>query len=139
MYFHLNSTHWSPSQKERIENDSKTIHIFAAKDKRDKHNARRLKFVNTKDMPIAIIKSATENSCKTNSRDNYDNNKCRSKTCICVGCKVSLMGVNIKPEWGLYHGSIGAVLDIVYKNTNGPHTKVKAADKLLEYVLVDFP
>ena len=56
-----------------------------------------------------------------------------------MGCKVSLVGVNIKPEWGLYHGSIGTVLDIVYKNTTGPHTKGKAIDKLPEYVLVDFP
>ena len=115
---------------EKIENDSRNIHIFAAKDERDKHNARRLKFVNTKDTPIAIIKSATENSCKTKSRDHYDNDRCPSKTCICVGCKVLLVGVNIKPEWGLYHGSIGTVLDIVYKNTTGPHTKRKAVDKL---------
>ena len=52
---------------------------------------------------------------------------------------MSLVGANIKPEWELYHGSIGTVLDIVYKNTTGPHTKVNAADKLPEYVLVDFP
>ena len=52
---------------------------------------------------------------------------------------MSLVGVNIKPEWKLCHGSIGTVLDIVYKNTTGRHTKVKAADKLPEYVLVDFP
>ena len=31
------------------------------------------------------------------------------------------------------------MLDIVYKNTTGPHTKGNAADKLPEYVLVDFP
>ena len=54
-------------------------------------------------------------------------------------CKVSLVGVNIKPEWGLYHGSIGTVLDIMYKNTTGTHTKGKAEDKRPEYVLVDFP
>ena len=33
MHFHLNSTHWDHKQVEKIENDSKTIHIFAAKDK----------------------------------------------------------------------------------------------------------
>ena len=115
MKFHLNSTHWYHSQKERIGNDNRTIHIFAAKDERDKHNARRLRQVNTKDTPSAIIKSATEESCKTKSRDHYDNDRCPSKTCICVGCKVSLVGANIKTEWGLYHGSIGTVLGIVWK------------------------
>ena len=40
---------------------------------------------------------------------------------------------------GLYYGSIGTVLDIVYKNTTGPHTTGNAKDKLPEYVLVDFP
>ena len=79
MKFHLSSTHWSHSQNERIENDSRTIHIFAAKDERDKHNSQRLKFVDTKDTPIDIIKSAMENSCKTKSRDHYDNDKFPSK------------------------------------------------------------
>ena len=80
MHFRLNSTHWSHSQKERIKNDSRTIHIFAAKDKRDKHNARRLRFVNTKDMPIAMIKSVPVISCKTKSRDHYDNDRHPRKT-----------------------------------------------------------
>ena len=91
MKFHLNSTHWFHSQKERIENDSRTIHIFAAKDERDKHNARRLKFVNTKDTPISIIKLVPVTCCKTKARDHYDNDRCPSKTCICVECKVSLV------------------------------------------------
>ena len=52
---------------------------------------------------------------------------------------MSLVGVNIKPEWGLYHKSIENVLDIVYKSTTGPRTKVKAEDKLPEYLLVGFP
>ena len=95
MHFHLNSTHWSHSQKKRIKNYCRTVHIFAAKDERDKHNARRLKFVDNKDTPIDIIKSTTENSCKTKSRDHYDNDRCPSKACICVGCKVSLVGVSI--------------------------------------------
>ena len=52
---------------------------------------------------------------------------------------MSVFGVNIKPEWGLYHGSIESVLDIVYKNTTGLHAKGNAKDKLPEYVIVDFP
>ena len=43
---------------------------------------------------------------------------------------MSLVEVNINLEWRLYHGSIGTVLDIVYKNTTVTHTKVNAADKL---------
>ena len=56
-----------------------------------------------------------------------------------MGCKVSLVQVNIKPKWGLYQEIIGTVLDIVYKNTTGPHPKGKETGKLQEYVLVDFP
>ena len=52
---------------------------------------------------------------------------------------MSLTGVNIKPEWGLYHGTIGKVVDIVYINSKGPHHEGTATDKLPEYVLVDFP
>ena len=99
MHFHLNSTHWDHKLVKKIENDSRIIYIFASKDKRDKHNKRRLKHVNTKDKPIAIFKSVPVTSCKTKARDHYDNDRCPSKTCICVGCKVSLVGVNMKPEW----------------------------------------
>ena len=69
MHFHLNSTHWDHKLVKKIKNDSKTIHIFASKDERDKHNKRRLKHVNTKDTPIAIIKSVSLTSCKTKARD----------------------------------------------------------------------
>ena len=98
MHFHLNSTHWDYKLVEKIENDSKNIHIFASKDERDKHNKRRLKHANTKYTPIAIIKSVPVTSCKTKDRDHYDDDRCPSKTYICVGCKVSLVKVNIKPE-----------------------------------------
>ena len=44
----------------------------------------------------------------------------------------------IKPEWGLYHRTIGKVVDIVYKDSKGPHHEGTATEKLPEYVLVDF-
>ena len=53
--------------------------------------------------------------------------------------RVSLVGVNIKPEWGLYHGSIGTVIDIMYTNSKGPHHDGTAHEKLPLFVLVDFP
>ena len=56
-----------------------------------------------------------------------------------VGCRVSLVGVNIKPELGLYHGSIGTVLDIAYEHKEVPHYRRLDKEKRSMFVLVGFP
>ena len=58
---------------------------------------------------------------------------------FCVGCRVSPVEVNIKPEWDLYHGSIGTVLDIAYENKEVPHYRGSEKENQPMYVLVDFP
>ena len=82
--------------------------------------------------------SVTDGSCGK-KKTHFDEARCHNKAYLCVGCRVSLLGVNIKPEWGLYHGSIGTVLDIVYRNPEGPHFEGKPTEKHPAFVLVDFP
>ena len=42
---------------------------------------------------------------------------------FCAGCKVSLIRINIKSEWKLYHQSIDKVLDIACLKKEGPHAE----------------
>ena len=46
-----------------------------------------------------------------NKDGHFDEDIIPSVTVFCVGCKVALVGINTKPEWGLYHGDIEKVLD----------------------------
>ena len=56
---------------------------------------------------------------------------------LCVGEMVSLSGINIIPEAGLYNGARGRIIDFVYDNVCGPNDK--HGGHLPKCVIVDFP
>ena len=67
----------------------------------------------------------------------FDKNCYKPQIDICVGARVALRNWNILPCAGLYNGSIGTVVDIVYKNNPiGPNDKQH--NHLPDYVVVDF-
>ena len=61
----------------------------------------------------------------------------KPQTDICVGARVALRNWNILPCAGLYNGSIGTVIEIVYKN-NLIRPNDKEHNHLLDSVVVDF-
>ena len=68
----------------------------------------------------------------------FDSSCYKSQTDLCVGARVALKNWNILPCAGLYNGSIGTVVEIVYKNNPiGPNDKQH--NHLPDYVVVDFP
>ena len=143
MKLHLNHHEWTAQEIQQIENDPRTIHLFATKEDRDNFNRKKLLQYNTEHTPIAVIRSGMEGGCSSKSKSHWNEDRNPAKTMFCVGCRVSLVGVNIKPEWGLYHGSLGIVKDIVYEHEKGPHhqkdpKKKTKEDTHPEYVLVDF-
>ena len=59
-------------------------------------------------------------------------------TDLCIGARVAINKVNFLPEVGLYNGSIGTIIDIVYQTSSvGPNDKEH--NHLPDYVVVDFP
>ncbi len=56
---------------------------------------------------------------------------------LCVAAKVSLSGINIVPEAGLYNEVQGNVISFIYKNPCGPNDK--HGEHLPSCVIVDFP
>jgi hypothetical protein len=53
---------------------------------------------------------------------------------ICHGAKVQLRGKIFEPDWGLYNGSVGHVVEIIFEKESSP-----LDGSLPEYVIVDFP
>ena len=112
MQYHLRSDYWTPEMVQQMENDEMTIHLFAKNDDKNEHNWKKLALLNSSHHPVAVIKSVTSGKCNMGNKDgHFDEERIPSMTMFCVGCKVALVGINIKPEWGLYHGAIGKVLD----------------------------
>ena len=59
-------------------------------------------------------------------------------TDICVGARVAISTVNFLPQFGLFNGAIGYVVEIDYKDRPvGPNDKQHY--HLPNYVVVDFP
>ena len=94
-------------------------------------------------------KTVARLQCQWQSNKNQGQNNTRVykshfKTCqmvlecdLCVGAMVSLSGINIVPEDGLYNGAREKLIDFVYDNVCGPNNK--HGGHLPKFVIVDFP
>ena len=79
--------------------------------------------------PRALLQCQWQSN-KNQGQNNTRMYKSHFKTCqmvlefdLCVGAMVSLSGINIVPEAGLYNGARGKLIDFVYDNVCGPNDK----------------
>ena len=95
-----------------------------------------MKQAHSKENPVARIKSRTQKPAgrQVSGDTHFDVDRYPNKVLICRGARVSLNGYNPAPNYGLYHGSLGIVRDIVYDEGQSPNT-----GDLPAYVLVEFP
>ena len=86
-------------------------------------------------VPVAFIRANTQNiNGKTvTNGSHYNPDRAPASVKICIGAKVMLTGWNACPEWGLFHGAIGTVHDIVFDDGDSPNHY-----KLPLYVLCNF-
>ena len=128
-----------------LENSNKTMYLFTNNaDKDDKNVEKLVQASKNGDVPVARIDCWYDTIKLQNGPDNrvckshFDKSTFTDHTDMCVGARVAINKVNFLPEVGLYNGSIGTVIDIVYKNsTVGPNDK--QSNHLPDYVVVDFP
>ena len=133
-----NREHISKKEEIQIRNNPTTMHLFAFNNQITEFNIRKLKDINNNENPVAklnpLYSSCHISAMKTTSRhfeakgDKYDS------TYLARGCKVELKGRNIAPQYGLYNGAMGIVMDIVFNQHESPHT-----GHLPRYVMVHFP
>jgi hypothetical protein len=68
----------------------------------------------------------------------FDHTKYLKHTDLCVGARVAIATVNFLPEVGLYNGTIGNIIEIVYHDRPvGPNDKQHY--HLPDYIVVDIP
>ena len=131
--------------KQKIENHEKTMWLFSNNNDVRRKNVDKLVEVsrNTK-LPVARLKCWYDTNKKQGGKErsvyksHFDSNGYKSETDLCIGARVALRNWNILPCAGLYNGSIGTVIEIVYQNDPiGPNDKQH--NHLPDYVVVDFP
>jgi hypothetical protein len=133
--FHLdNKDRFNSNDKAKIEKDA--LYLYANKDPKDVHNSYALLKASSKDNPVAKLKASTtkRNGMEPGNAAHYDPDRLPPRVNLCKSAKVQLTGYNPRPEWGLYHGSRGTVIDIIFATGESPNN-----NDLPLYVLVDFP
>jgi hypothetical protein len=135
--YHLDNTNTiTPQQAEQIRNDERTLHLFAANEPRDQFNMQQLRRKHSKNSPVAKLRPTylgTGGNQSKGRRSHFDT-QVLPLTMVCIGAKVELRGRNILPQKGLFNGSMGTIVDIVYNEGQSPN-----AGHLPRYVLVRFP
>jgi len=127
----LNIHRLKADERTQVETDKATIHIFATRKQCVEYNLSNIYKQQSEENPVAMIKNKLVKTTKTNDSDLT----CIPKTTIiCRGAKVCIRGKNFNPQLGLFNGSIGTVIEIVYKQGHSPNQ-----GHFPHYVIVDFP
>ena len=131
--FHLMSPHFT--EEDRKELYKEAMFLFANRKPKQLLNNQKLCQIQSDDNPVARIKSKTMTRFRkvVSNNSHYDNDSTSSILYICIGSKVAITGNNICPEWALYNGAQGTVIEIVYNDGESPNN-----NDLPAYVLVEF-
>ena len=131
--------------KKHIEHHDKTMWLFSNNTEVRKKNVSKLvETSKSEKVPVARLNCWYDTNKTQSGKEkraylsHFDSSCYKSQTDLCVGARVALRNWNILPCAGLYNGSIGTVVKIVYKNDPiGPNDKQH--NHLPDYVVVDFP
>ena len=126
------SQHFTAANREELCKDS--LFLFANRKPKDLLNFQRMHQSHHFKNPVAKIKATTQKGLKiVSNNSHYDEESTPSHVLLCCGAMVCVTGSNICPGLGLFNGSIGKVLDIVYAAGQSPNH-----NDLPLYVLVSF-
>jgi len=110
------------------------MYLFFRNEPRIRHNLIRLSEVHDASHPVAFCKPTSTNVEFGKAISNHFDNKPPDATYFCVGSQVAIDNRNFCPDWGLFNGAIGTVVEIVFDKGNCPNT-----GSLPAYVVVNFP
>jgi len=142
----LHLIYYDEEFKSKLENDDKTMWLFAKNADKDLKNQEMLIHTSKhKNNPIARLDCTYDTKRLTNDKQesgacmsHFDHAKYIKHTDICVGARVAISTVNFLPQFGLFNGAIGHVVEIDYKDRPvGPNDKQHY--HLPNYVVADFP
>ena len=118
----LDIRHQLPDKRDEIVENA--MHIYANKDKARDWNNICMARKSSEDNPIAMIKARGSSRVSSTGKailKHFSQDKIKMTANIFVGEKVSLNGVNLIPEWGLFNGAIGTVEEIVFADGHNPN------------------
>jgi hypothetical protein len=110
------------------------LHLFARHQAKNAYNEQKLHETVTETNPLAVIRCIDETAAtNAKSKSTHLNNTFdMRKTILFRDAMVETTKVNIEPNWGLFNGAIGTVVDIIFREGEHPNE-----GHLLTVVIVD--
>jgi len=129
-----------------LANNKKTMWLYATNAAKELKNEEMLIHTSKhNNVPIARLDCTYDTHRLTKESDqtcacmsHFDHTKYLKHTDLCIGARVAIATVNFLPEVGLYNGTIGNIIEIVYHDRPvGPNDKQHY--HLPDYIVVDIP
>jgi hypothetical protein len=97
--------------------------LHANKEPKDIHDSFALLKANSEDNPVAKLKASTakQNGMEPGNAARCEPDRVPPRANLCKTAEVQLTGHGPRPEWGLCHGSRGAVIDLVFAVGESPN------------------
>ena len=121
MGLHINNI---TDEKERDDIEWNAMHVYAYKNDARNYNLRCLINRSNDDNPVAIIKNKGKSKASNNGKainSHFDREQTPMSTMMCRDSRVCIRGRNFMPEFGLYNGAMGTVVEIVYRDNESPN------------------
>jgi hypothetical protein len=119
------------TKQEMLTITERSTWLFANKAPRNLRNMKKMFELHSTLNPVARIHAKPESKIIQDSH--FGEDSILRILRICIGCRVSICARNINPDWALFNGSIGVVMDIVFASDQSPQNR-----DLPLYILVDF-
>jgi ABC-type cobalamin/Fe3+-siderophores transport system ATPase subunit len=135
MSLHLNSGKFTQAQIEQIKREA--TYIFANKKEMMEHNWEKLKETHSATNPVARIQAQTMSKglmYRGRAKCMRQESDIEPILNICRQARVQITGKNFEPDWGLFNGAMGKIIEIVYKEKASP-----LDGDFPEYIIVDIP
>ena len=100
------------------------MHVYANTNKARDWNNTCIVANSSERNPVAMIKTKGKSLISKTGKpilNHFKLDQIKLTTNIFVGARVSLYGMNLIPEWGLFNGAMGTVEEIVYADGHNPN------------------
>ena len=131
---HIQHGNLSQTQRKIIEDNA--LYVFTTHEEKNRHNIKSLQQKSSSDNPIAKIEVKQQGKANDGKGvyahfKEYTN---LTTLTLCKNTQVKLQGKNLKPSWGLFNGSIGKVIDIIFQQNANPNHGQHP-----DFIVVQFP
>jgi hypothetical protein len=102
-----------------------SLHLFTRHQAKSAYNEQKLWETVTETNPLEVIQCIDETTATTakSKSTHLDKTFNMRKTMLCRDAMVEITKANIEPKWRFFNGTIGTVVDIIFRQGENPNER----------------